>query len=47
MKHEVTVRDISYVILFFEYCNSVVAYKSIFDKDADEDSIRKYDTSKN
>lgn len=46
MKHEVTVRDISYVILFFEYCNSVVAYKSIFDKDADEDSIRKYDTSK-
>ena len=46
MKHEVTVRDISYVILFFEYCSSVVAYKSIFDKDADEDSIRKYDTSK-
>lgn len=46
MKHEVTVRDISYVILFLEYCSSVVAYKSIFDKDADENSIKKYDTSK-
>ena len=46
MKHEITVRDISYVILFFEYCSSVVAYKSIFDKDADENSIKKYDTSK-
>ena len=46
MKHEITVRDISYVILFFEYSNSVVAYKSVFDKDADEQTINKYDTSK-
>lgn len=46
MKHEITVRDISYVILFFEYSNSVVAYKSIFGKDADEQTINKYDTSK-
>lgn len=46
MKHEITVRDISYVILFFEYSNSVVAYKSVFDKDADEQTINKYDASK-
>lgn len=46
MKHEITVRDISYVILFFEYSNSVVAYKSVFDKDADEQTINKYDKSK-
>ena len=46
MKHEITVRDISYVILFFEYSNSVVAYKSVFDKETDEQTINKYDTSK-
>lgn len=46
MKHEITVRDISYVILFFEYSNSVVAYKSVFDKDTDEQTINKYDASK-
>lgn len=46
MKHEITVRDISYVILFFEYSNSVVAYKSVFDKDTDEQTINRYDTSK-
>lgn len=46
MKLEVTVRDISYVLLFFDYSVKDIAYKSIFDKDADSDTIEKYDKSK-
>lgn len=46
MKFEASVRDISYVILFFEYCNAAIAYKSIFNKDANDKEIEKYDKSK-
>lgn len=46
MKLEASVRDISYVILFFEYCNATIAYKSIFNKDAGDKEIQKYDKSK-
>lgn len=46
MKLEVTVRDISYVLLYFKYSVKDIAYKSIFDKDADSEIIEKYDKSK-
>lgn len=47
MKHRITVRDISYVVLFLEYNNSSsLSYKSIFDKDASDDAIKEYDSSK-
>lgn len=46
MKLEVTVRDISYVLLFFKYSVKDIAYKSIFDKDASSETIEKYDKSK-
>lgn len=46
MKLEVTVRDISYVLLFFKYSVKDIAYKSIFDKDASSATIEKYDKSK-
>lgn len=46
MKLEVTVRDISYVFLSFKYSVKDIAYKSIFEKDANSVTIEKYDKSK-
>lgn len=45
MKYEITVRDISYIVLFNEYNSSTIAYKSIFG-DGEEDVISKYHKSK-
>ena len=45
MNFDVSVRDISYVILFLEYNSSVVAYRSIYNKDAIDDEIVRYDKS--
>lgn len=46
MKHTISVKDISYVILFFEYSSASIAYKSIFDKNATDETINDYDKSK-
>ena len=45
MSFDVSVRDISYVILFLEYDNAVVAYRSIYNKEASDDEIGRYDKS--
>lgn len=44
-KHEITVKDISYVLLWREYKDIFIAYKSIFD-DASNKEIEKYHKSK-
>lgn len=44
--HEVSVRDISYVLLSKEYDSDSIAYKSIFGKDSDKDIIDSYAKSK-
>lgn len=44
-KHNITMKDISYVLLWQQYNNPTLAYKSIFD-DATDKIIKKYDSSK-
>lgn len=44
--HDVSVRDISYVLLSKEYDSDSIAYKSIFGKDSDKDIIDGYAKSK-
>lgn len=44
--YEVSVRDISYVLLSKEYDSESIAYKSIFGKDSDKDIIDGYVKSK-
>lgn len=44
--YDVSVRDISYVLLSKEYDSESIAYKSIFGKDSDKDIIEGYAKSK-
>lgn len=44
-KHNITMKDISYVLLWQQYNNPILAYKSIFEDNTDK-NIKKYDSSK-
>lgn len=46
LNHDISVRDISFVILSREFDNDIVAYKAIFGKDSDRDIIEEYSSSK-
>lgn len=45
MGFDVSVRDISYILLFIEYDNAAVAYKSIYNREAKDDEVEIYDKS--
>lgn len=46
MGHDVKVRDISYVLLMQFYSDSSTAYKTLFDKDANKNTVDNYDRSR-
>lgn len=46
MGHDVKVRDISYILLMQFYSDSSTAYKTLFDKDANKNTVDNYDRSR-